>query len=65
MVMYGKAMRKKFTNWSLLDNDAAGVVVVVVKFIPVAVVFSELEELLLVEEDVLASASDCALVRKR
>lgn len=62
MVMYGKAMRKKFTNWSLLDN-AEGVVVA--KFIPVAVVFSELEELLLVEEDVLASASDCALVRKR
>lgn len=62
MVMYGKAMRKKFTNWSLLDN--AGVVVVVAKF-AVAVVFSELEELLLVEADVLASASDCALVRKR
>ena len=61
MVMYGKAMRKKFTNWSLLDN--AGVVVA--KFNPVAVVFSELEELLLVEADVLASASDCALVRKR
>ena len=60
MVMYGKAMRKKFTNWSL-DNDAAGVGVVA-KFIPV---FSELEELLLVEADVLASASDCALVRKR
>jgi hypothetical protein len=60
MVMYGKAMRKKFTNWSLLDN--AGVVVA--KF-AVAVVFSELEELLLVEADVLASASDCALVRKR
>ena len=60
MVMYGKAMRKKFTNWSLLAN--AGVVVA--KF-AVAVVFSELEELLLVEEDVLASASDCALVRKR
>ena len=62
MVMYGKAMRKKFTNWSLLDN--AGVVVVVAKF-AVAVVFSELEALLLVEADVLASASDCALVRKR
>lgn len=64
MVMYGKAMRKKFTNWSLLDNDAAGVGVVVAKF-AVAVVFSELEELLLVEAEVLASASDCALVRKR
>jgi hypothetical protein len=61
MVMYGKAMRKKFTNWSLDNAEGVGVVA---KF-AVAVVFSELEELLLVEEDVLASASDCALVRKR
>lgn len=61
MVMYGKAMRKRFTNWSL---DNAEGVVVVAKFVAVVVV-CELEELLLVEEEVLASASDCALVRKR
>lgn len=62
MVMYGKAMRKKFTNWSLDNAEGVGVVA---KFAVAVFVFSELEELLLVEEDVLASASDCALVRKR
>tara|TARA_Y100000994_G_C15687209_1_gene440193 strand:- start:1386 stop:1598 length:213 start_codon:yes stop_codon:yes gene_type:complete len=60
MVMYGNAMRKKLTNWSLETGDVNFVILelFVVPPPPSPSPLKEAEE----KDEVLVSASDCALV---